>query len=745
MIYFYLWLACVVVTGLLAKNKNRSVVGFVALAIFFFPVALILIAVLPKKPIGKTPQPLAPFTDLRAELNSLKKQLDYITLRIRSLEEKISVTLPQESSSSPQVEPEPVVVPQVNTRKVDMEANMGRFWLNRAGIIILTLGVGFFISYTYKYFDQYFGPWLKIIIGYLISAGLFYFGLRFEKKELMRNYGRVILGGAWAVTYLTTYATYHFDASKIISSQLLCLLLLAVVVAGIIVHSLKYKSQELSSLALFIGYLTATLGNVNYFTFITSAMLAVAALILVYRMQWFRMIFTGILLTYFTHFVWIIRQIWLSRVEVSLLSVDTVHFMINSGFLLIYWVLFTAGIHLLRTKEESVYNKLSAANFCNFILFFIMGYRDLSVMYPPERFTFVFLLGAVYLAIALVMDKIKNNKLFVSNIIIALSLLTLSVPLKYMPFYTSAIWLVELPFLVFVGLYFDRRVLRYFSLVLGVFIISKILLVDFEMKQVVTILGLTFSWKKFIFFLSTLSLGVSFYLCRYAKKSQGVEKSILEEKLYNLFSALGVLSFTFLLWLVVGLQWLSFSLFLEMTGLFLLGVLLKDSYFRGYALLLLAVIAGRFCFVDDYERLGHFLKWLVLGFEFVCLYAVYFLYKHLQDKLLLDDFENHLVKPVFVISTLLLIVGIFRYVPGFWISLALGLAGVAMFCTGFISKEKIFRFSGFIIFALTISRVLTVDLGKLAVIYKIISFIVLGILFLGVSFIYTKYNVTRQK
>ena len=74
--------------------------------------------------------------------------------------------------------------------------------------------MAFLISYTFKYF----GPFLKIAFGYLVGGALFFAGIKLEAKERLMNYGRALLGGAWAIIYFTTYAMYHFEASRIISS-----------------------------------------------------------------------------------------------------------------------------------------------------------------------------------------------------------------------------------------------------------------------------------------------------------------------------------------------------------------------------------------------------------------------------------------------------------------------------------------------------------------------------------------------
>ena len=73
------------------------------------------------------------------------------------------------------------------------------------------------------------------------------------------------------------------------------------------------------------------------------------------------------------------------------------------------------------------------------------------------------------------MEKLKSDKLSISDTLIAVSLLTLAIPLKFMPFHTSVVWLIELPFLIFIGLNFDRKVYRYFCFALAGILFFKVI------------------------------------------------------------------------------------------------------------------------------------------------------------------------------------------------------------------------------------------------------------------------------
>ena len=93
----------------------------------------------------------------------------------------------------------------------------------------------------------------------------------------------------------------------------------------------------------------------------------------------------------------------------------------------------------------------------------------------------------------------------------------------------------------------------------------------------------------------------------------------------------------------------------------------------------------------------------------------------------------------------LLIFTIIQYVETSWISLTLGIAGVLIIMIGILNKDKIERLGGLMLFGLTLGRVALVDLAGLDVIFKIITFIILGLLFLGISFVYNRFSIEQDK
>jgi uncharacterized membrane protein len=88
-----------------------------------------------------------------------------------------------------------------------MEVAIGKTWLNRIGALILLLGVGFFVKYS---FDQgWISPTLRIIIGFGCGFALVVAGEYFLYRE-MNNFAVGLLGAGTAVLYFASFAGHYF-------------------------------------------------------------------------------------------------------------------------------------------------------------------------------------------------------------------------------------------------------------------------------------------------------------------------------------------------------------------------------------------------------------------------------------------------------------------------------------------------------------------------------------------------------
>ncbi|MBU1995590.1 MAG: DUF2339 domain-containing protein, partial [Candidatus Omnitrophica bacterium] len=543
MYYFLIWIGMVIATAIIADQKGFNVVGYLFMGLFLAPVALLLVLLLPKnEPQTKTETTKLSLSQAMTQLNYVKSAIASLNKRVEDIERYIGKF--SEEEKAPEAEPilnieqlsKPEIVeikdvPQEKPKAQQTstaETNFGKYWLNKIGIIVFALGIGFLISYTFKYF----GPFIKIAFGYFISAGLFYFGLQMEKKEKFENYGRALLGGAWALTYFTTYAMYHFEASRIIQSQVVDLGLLVVVIIGMIKHALKYESETMVAMTLIVAYLTSIIGQITVFTFVSNILLSIVILILVYKFKWIKTLLLGIILTFGIHYHTVMPEILHFSNTVQFFSMSSFHsrHLMNLAFLAGYWLVFMLGLHIITDDNDAkLQDTVAAANLGNFAFFSALAYPLIDKAFYDYRFLVVAVFGLCYLVASFLTKSLKKEKLYLSDIVVAVLALTLAIPLKFATKTTLLIWLIETPFLLFVGFYFRQKIYKYLSYGLAAMTIVELIIAlsfrndSFGWSNEISFLGLMISFNDFLVLCASISAGVCCYLGQSTKKERQLD------------------------------------------------------------------------------------------------------------------------------------------------------------------------------------------------------------------------------
>jgi hypothetical protein len=74
-----------------------------------------------------------------------------------------------------------------------------------------------------------------------------------------------------------------------------------------------------------------------------------------------------------------------------------------------------------------------------------------------------------------------------------------------------------------------------------------------------------------------------------------------------------------------------------------------------------------------------------------------------------------------------------------------GLQGLLLMVVGFATRERLLRLSGLVVLALCVFKLFLYDLSELEAIARIVSFVVLGLVLLGVSWVYTRFGEQIRK
>lgn len=209
-----------------------------------------------------------------------------------------------------------------------------------------------------------------------------------------------------------------------------------------------------------------------------------------------------------------------------------------------------------------------------------------------------------------------------------------------------------------------------------------------------------------------------------------------KELLRFAYLALAIFFLTVSTYLELDKQWITIGWALEAAFIGYLGIQLDVKLLRAasYVLAFLASFKAFFLDLDTlvgYQRLGAILvpaaSFYALGF-----YGSVKKISKIDESLFLNLYNYY---PTILVAGLLA-----QELDSFYISVGWACFALAVTGVGFVLKEKSLRLPGIALFALTILKVFLYDTGNLGTFGKMVSFLVLGVILLLVSFVYNKYK-----
>ena len=345
-------------------------------------------------------------------------------------------------------------------RQFSLEQTLGANWLNKIGIAILVIGLAFFLAYKL----QTWGPGGKVLCGFAVSVALLGGGIWLERKPTYRIFARGGIGGGWALAYFTTFAMYHLQAARIVDSLPVDLVLMMLVAAGMVGHSLRYKSQTVTALAFMLGFATLLTSHVEepnqtvIFSLAASAILAIALVVVTTIRHWAVLELCGLIAVYVSHFVWLTKVLPDNHANFA-------EFWPSTALILLYWLIFRLA-YVLRTpldkREENLSSVSAIVNSGG-----VLGLLKFQSAHPEWAFWALVALGAFEMGLAW-WAKEKRRQAFVVLSTISVVLLVSSVPFRFHGVSWPVLWLVQAQVLAIAGLRLGEPVFRRLGLLIGV-------------------------------------------------------------------------------------------------------------------------------------------------------------------------------------------------------------------------------------------------------------------------------------
>lgn len=295
----------------------------------------------------------------------------------------------------------------------DLEKFIGENLVNKIGIAILVLSIGYFVKYAID--SNWVGEIGRVAIG--ILCGGIIIGFAHRMRNSYTAFSSVLVGGGLAVFYFTiTLAFHQFH----LFNQLTAFIILIVITMFAVALSLLYDRQELAIISLVGGFVSPFMlstGTSNYNgLFLYLVILNVGLLIIAYYKQWRILNITAFGLTVIV-FAAILFKLTAATYYLG--------FIYSTIFYLLYLAI-NIGYNIREGK------KFIASDFSilltNTALYFSVGLILLSEMNHPEfRGLFSAALGVLNLGLSYFLFKSKKVDTNVLYLLIGITLTFISV------------------------------------------------------------------------------------------------------------------------------------------------------------------------------------------------------------------------------------------------------------------------------------------------------------------------------
>lgn len=168
-------------------------------------------------------------------------------------------------------------------RNPDLEKFIGENLLSKVGIVIFVIGMGFLVKLGID--NEVITESMRVAIGILIGGGMI--GLAHYMRSSFAKFSSILIGGALAVLYFTIALAFH---EYELIPQMAAFIIMVLITAFGVLLSIAYDRKELAVLAIIGGFGTpffVSTGSGNFSALLTYILiLDIGMLALVYFKKW---------------------------------------------------------------------------------------------------------------------------------------------------------------------------------------------------------------------------------------------------------------------------------------------------------------------------------------------------------------------------------------------------------------------------------------------------------------------------
>lgn len=347
---------------------------------------------------------------------------------------------------------------------VDLERRIGQYWLNRIGIVAVLTGISYFLKYAFE--SNWIGPSGRVGIGLLAGIALILWSERFRAKgHPAFSYSLKAIGlGALYLSLWAAFQVYHLVPAEVAFAAMVA------VTAAAIVLAWTQDAMVLAAFALVGGFATPLLlstgQNHEAELFAYVALLDISVLVLVMLKPWLTLAWGSFIGTE------ILVMAWASAYYREIYRAETV------VFLTLFAAIFALQPLLAKNNESDGARQLSIASALA-VLNAGAYFGSLFAMYDATRDAltwYALAIAACHLALAEAFRRLHPEEatgtIRLVHITLAVTFLTIAIPLKLDGHWIAVGWLVESAALLWIASRTGARLLGRLGIVallLGIF------------------------------------------------------------------------------------------------------------------------------------------------------------------------------------------------------------------------------------------------------------------------------------
>ena len=661
------------------------------------------------------------------------------------------VSQPVEMCCEPVKEPaeEPVeeLVEEPVKEKRNFEKFIGENLFGKIGIVVLIIGVGFFVKYAID--KNWINETTRTILGYLLSGALLAIGYKLHKKY--RTYSSLLAGGAFGIAYVTTAVAFHYY--HLFSSNVAFAILVGITALMTILAWITDK-RELATIALVGGFIApfiASNGEGNMTVLCTYLLILNLGMALVaLKKRWSELPLLSVVAT------WVILMVmwWYLVFPTKTQLIGQIVF--DTAFFVLFLVTLT---HSLCTKRQGRFSGfLCTGLIMNSFVYYLRSHVHLSdiscTFYNHElpNYGGLLAMGVALCSAAVVALLWKKRDQWRVAFHTHLSLVVAFIAIAVCEQFEEAtlglmLWAIYAAILFYLWVQSRIKTLAYGSFVMMfITLVAYFLLFannDIHMGEHIFANGLfvsTLVYSLCVLFVAVLidrnfhNLRSSFNLvwpaasgASYATAIILFYKAFVTEFINHMDNAMSIMMIAMFTALMLLGLWMAFHK----------RVMIKEYSAVYMLVMLLSVITLTVSVLVEGDL---WVAWLNAAIVAVTIAAVIWQYKREQDysSTVFMVFLNIIVTiaTVVVARLLLLQCGVQDFSAG--LSLSLTTVGIAQMVAGMRMHRKDLRIISLVTLGLVIGKLVIYDLWKMPAVGKIVTFIFIGVALLVLSFMYQR-------